>query len=137
MSNGNGNEPLTSAVVSDVTSGAAKAALRGYVDQYVERGEINTTRFTTGVREAMVQFLLDRGVDIDNEALVDAGVYDEHFVTAYENAITFLDGSNDPVDAARRAPSAAAVTWDFEVDTFDDLDLQGIIPDNVRAAGAV
>jgi hypothetical protein len=136
-SNGSSNAPLTNAVLSGITDVATKAAVRGYVQRFIHRGEINEDRFTPQIREAMVDFLIDRGVQFTNTTDVEIGLFDEHFVAAYENAISFVVGSVDPVDAARRTPSAATATWQFDVDTFDELDLQGIIKENIRAAGAI
>jgi hypothetical protein len=137
MSYGNGAGTLEHGVASAIAEIARDGRMPAYVERFIERGEIVAERFTPEIRDAMVHFLVDRGVFIPDEAAVMAGEFDEHFVAAYENAIQWAGGGVDPVDVARRPASAAAVSWDFSVDGFDDLPAQGIIHENIKAAGAV
>jgi len=137
MANGNG--------FSGPVAGAAEAALAEteqlgmleFVERFANRGEIDPTRLTEPIRRSMASFLLNRGVVIPGDLQVDAGEFDEYFVTAYEHALGVADGTHDPLDVARQRNATGVDTWDFTVDTFDDLATQGIIRENILAAAAV
>jgi hypothetical protein len=105
------------------------------VQRYVERGEIDESRFTDPIRQGMVEWLMRRGVSVTDPAAVDSGDYDELFAVAYEYATRAADGRDDPIQASREAGAVAA--WDFTVETFDELGSQGVIPENILAAGAI
>jgi hypothetical protein len=136
MSNGNGTRSLEASADALLTDQQTINTFRDYVDEFVERGEINPARFTDQIRESMAQFLIARGVEID-QPLIAAGTYDEHFLAAYEQALEFRQGGADPLEASRRELGTTGEGWDFDVDTFDDLDVQGVIAANILAAGAV
>ena len=53
---------------------------------------------------------------------------------AYQNAGVAGRAGKDPADAFRIKGNT--ISWDFEVETFETPVEQGIIPDNIRAAGA-
>jgi len=113
----------------------------GLVEKYIDRGEIDPSQFTDSIKNAMIRHLIKRGVvinDDDNDALdkFDNGEYDEHFRVAYEHAVSAVDGGDDPISAARIGVSGEGL-WDFTVDTFDDIEEQGVIADNILAAGAL
>lgn len=120
-----------------------QGAIPAFIERFIGKGEIDPTRFeATGIVEAMCKFLLDRGIVISDSAddidRFDRGEFDEHFADAYNFAILRSLGEDDPLDAARNAATAKAYTgWDFNVRTFDDVQQQGIIAENIRAAGAI
>ena len=62
--------------------------------------------------------------------------FDEYFALAYNNALRSGDGSEtDPIDAVRQ--KGALTTWDFAVDTFETVEEQGVVAQNILAAGAL
>jgi hypothetical protein len=116
--------------------------LPALLDIYIERSGIEEERFTEAVRYEMIDYLMDRGVDFSSKkALADLknGEYDEHFALAYEHAVRSTRGGDDPIDSARQPAGgrAGAATWDFSVDTFDEIEAQGLVRDNILAAGAI
>jgi len=107
-----------------------------FVDAYIENSGIDESRFTYEVRAAMVEYLMNRGVEFNSFKEAEDG--DELFALAYENAISRKAGRNDPIDAAREPGGGSLSTgWDFSVDLFDDVDRQGVVRDNILAAGAI
>lgn len=105
------------------------------IDLYAGRGEIEQNSITQGIKRAMVEYLIDRDVTQPSEADVAAGNYDEYFALAYNHAISVTAAENDPIDNIFFKGSMGA--WDFSVETFDDFTDQGIIPENILAAGAI
>jgi len=112
--------------------------LPALIEIYIEHSGIDESRFTNEVRSEMVKYLLERGVKIDSVDDVEQGFYDELFALAYENAITRKSGSKDPIDAAYQPGGGmAGAGWDFSVDLFEDVEQQGIVRENILAAGAI
>ena len=108
------------------------------VESFINREEVNPGRFTPQVKEAMVEYLLDRGIQVTDLDTFDAGGYDEYFALAYERAISSASDRQDPLDSARlNGRGGAVATWDFTVETFDQIEEQGIIKENILAAGAI
>lgn len=130
---------LEAAVVKIINSVNEKGQLPALLDIYIEEnGEIDKSRFTPQVRTAMIDYLLDRGVQINDVQKVRDGGYDEHFALAYEYAVSTAGGEEDPIDAAlRRAGGRSFGQWDFSVDEFTNVEEQGIVADNILAAGAL
>jgi hypothetical protein len=109
------------------------------VDAYAESKEIDSNRFTPQVKKAMVQHLLSRGVKIDTpeqRQRFAAGGYDEYFALAYDQAARAAAGDDDPIVSAN-SKGASVAQWDFQVDTFDAIEDQGIVKENILAAGAL
>ena len=111
------------------------------VDAYASTREVEGNRFTPEIRTAMVRHLIARGVSIDlsnpeQEQRFAEGGYDEYFAVAYEQAATSANGEDDPIVAAN-TKGASVAPWDFTVDTFDSIEEQGIVKDNILAAGAL
>ncbi|HEX6367472.1 MAG TPA: hypothetical protein VF006_00990 [Longimicrobium sp.] len=101
------------------------------VESFAKLGEVDPSRFTPAVKQAMVQYLKDIGLRIDPTA--DPKRYDEYMALAYQYALTVSDGNaNDPLDAARRR---GTTNWNFEVDPFDYE--QAVVKANILAAGAL
>jgi hypothetical protein len=129
---------LEAAVLKLINSVNEQGQLPALLEIYIERAEIDTTRFTPDVKAAMIDYLLDRGVQIDDVEKLKAGDYDEHFALAYDYALNVASGQDDPLDAARRKGGGRGVgQWNFEVDDFSEVEEQGIIKENILAAGAL
>lgn len=113
----------------------AKATASAAVESYALRKEIDPRRFTAAVKRSMTNYLADFGVQFDADGL-EKGNYDEYLAIAYHHALRSTNGGDsDPIDVVRRR--GAVVDWDFRVDAFDSVEEQGVVPDNIRAAGAL
>jgi hypothetical protein len=129
---------LEAAVLKLINSVNEQGQLPALLEVYIETSEIDHTRFTPEVKSAMIDYLLDRGVLIDDVDKLKAGGYDEHFALAYDYAISTASGEDDPLDAARRKGGGRGFgQWDFTVDDFSEVEEQGIVKDNILAAGAL
>ena len=129
---------LEAAVLKLINSINEQDQLPALLELYIQRAEIDLTRFTPDVKAAMIDYLLDRGILIDNVDKLKAGDYDEHFALAYDYAINVARGQDDPLDAARRKDGGRGVgQWNFEVDDFSEVEEQGIVKENILAAGAL
>lgn len=118
-----------------------------YVDLYINSDGANgrvarhafpRNSFTPMVRKAMIDYLLKLDIAIKNDPPTnqfDQGEYDKYFVVAYNEARRLSAAGNDPLSAVRNPGSEIA--WDFSVDMFDSPDGRGVIPENIRAAGAL
>lgn len=119
----------------------AEGVFPSLVDAYVSTREVEGSRFTPEIRAAMVRHLIARGVTIDlsdaeQEARFAEGGYDEYFALAYDQAASSAAGDDDPLVAAN-TKGASVAPWDFTVDTFDSIEEQGVVKDNILAAGAL
>jgi hypothetical protein len=144
MNNGNigtvtltpgGLEPAVLKIFDQVNE---QAQLPVFVDMYIAGSGIDEERFTPEVRAAMVDYLRERGAEFESIQAVIDREYDELFALAYENAIARKAGRDDPIDAAHQ-PGGGVIgsSWDFSVDLFDDVEQQGVVRDNILAAGAI
>jgi hypothetical protein len=104
-----------------------------YVDIFAGRKEIDLARLTPAIRAAMVKYLGSLGVKFTKTG-VENGKYDEYFAVAYNQAVRSSKGGNDPL-TLKYADSVA--DWDFSVDEFDTVEEQGIVKENILAAGAL
>jgi hypothetical protein len=105
---------------------------------YIAKHDIDVNRFTPKVQASVISYLQKIGAPTQMDlAKVAAGDFDEFFVLAYNQALrtTNEDGGADPIDAFRQKGSVAE--WDFTVDAFESIDEQGIIRENILAAGAL
>jgi hypothetical protein len=139
----NRNVPLTPgllepAVLSILDGFNAQSQLPVFIEAYIEHSGIEETRFNEEVRATMVDHLLTLGAEFESVEAVERGDYDELFALAYEIAISRQAGRNDPIDAAW-SPGGGTIGagWDFSVDLFDDVERQGVVADNILAAGAI
>jgi hypothetical protein len=109
------------------------------VEAFVETREVDQSKFTPEIRRAMVAHLIARGVRIDTDEQKERfakGEYDEYFAVAYNQAASSASGDDDPlVTTANKGASVAP--WDFTVDTFESIEEQGVVKDNILAAGAL
>lgn len=132
------NGGLESAILKFTNQVNEQGQLPALLKAYIKRGEIELSRFTPQVKSNMIDYLLERGIIINNLAKLQNGDYDEHFALAFNYASTIASGDDDPIDAARRKDSGRGFgQWDFSVDTFDDVEEQGVVTENILAAGAL
>ncbi|MEO1209365.1 MAG: hypothetical protein AAFX78_07465 [Cyanobacteria bacterium J06638_20] len=106
-----------------------------YVKTYAKRSAISQYAFTPAILQAMTDYLVKLGLQIESEAEFNQGTYDEYFVLAYNEALKTSTVADDPIDAAR--VKGGQTTWNFQVDTFESIEEQGVSPDNILAAGAL
>lgn len=133
-----GQGVIVPAILKVYDSTVSAGLLPGYVNWWIRRQSIPPDKITDTVRQNMVDYLLglELPYDSDNfEGDFQAGKYDQFFALAFEDAREKTSGENDPIDAMRTRGAVAA--WDFTVDTFDQAEAQGVIPDWIRAAGGL
>lgn len=110
-----------------------------YLSRYIkERSAIPESSFKSTIKQSMVDYLIKLGVDFNTGKTAenfDKGVYDEYFILSYNEALKKSEVADDPIDTARI--KGGEVTWNFVVDSFDAIDRQGVIPENIKAAGAL
>lgn len=114
------------------------------VDSWFNRGEVLPGRDTETVKNEMVNFLRTLNLNtalIQTETnangivvLKDCG-FDEYFAGAYQHALRVNSGQEDPIFQVYN-PNYNS-TWNLNVDYFDDVEEQSIVPDHIRAAGAL
>lgn len=115
-----------------------RGALPAYVDRYLNKGEIDVGEVSAGVKNAMVRHLQELNLPTASpqfEQKFNSGQFDEYFIVAYNQATRAAAGGGDPLDL--KFGSGTGEDWDFTVDTFDAIEDQGVVPENVRAAGAL
>lgn len=108
------------------------------IDEFARGGEIDAVRFTPNVRRGMVSFLRDLGVTFPTGGITPGNrpQFDEYFALAYNHALrTGTGAETDPIDAIRQ--KGTVTTWDFSVDTFESVEEQGVVAQNILAAGAL
>ncbi len=114
----------------------AEGRLPKILDQYIATSGIDKSRFTDAVKRSMLAYLRRIGVEANPRGPKPGEKYDELFSLAYNHAIENADGEGaDPIDAIRQ--KGRITDWNFQVDTFETVEEQGVIPANVRAAGAL
>ncbi|MEO1447796.1 MAG: hypothetical protein AAFV46_16485, partial [Cyanobacteria bacterium J06635_11] len=108
-----------------------------YVDAFAKRPDTGIAAFvmTPAVQQGMIDYLVKLGVQIKDPAAFKQGAYDEYFALAYSEALKTNSVTTDPIDAARI--KGGETTWNFKVDNFESTESQGVIPGNIRAAGAL
>ena len=123
------------AIVDELEEIRERGLLIARIEQYQLKKEIDPTRLTPRVKDAMITYLQDLGVDMADDAKFAAGEFDEYLALSYASALRTAGGSADPIIAARL--KTAAEPWDFTVRFYEDADDQGVVPNFIRAAGAV
>jgi hypothetical protein len=121
-------------VVAEYDKIRTTVLLRARVEDYAQLNEIPRARFTPTVRDAMITYLNQLGVQLDDDELYEDGGYDEYLAIAYAHAVQTAGGSSDPIVAARTKSSAP---WDFTVKYFDEVDPRHIVRSNILAVGAI
>jgi hypothetical protein len=125
-------------VMSLIALGRSTLTLSAAVDQYARSGEVDLVRFTPAIRQRMIAYLKDLGVVFPAGGITpgNRGQFDEYFALAYNHATRAGGGATtDPIDNIRQR--GAINDWDFTVDTFDAVEEQGIVTQNILAAGAL
>jgi len=129
---------LEAVILKLISSVNEQGQLPALLEIYIEQSEIEKSRFTDAIKIAMIDYLLDRGVQIDDIDKLKNGGYDEHFALAYNHALDVASGEDDPLDAAwRKGGGNGLGQWDFTVDDFEGIEEQGIVKENILAAGAL
>lgn len=129
---------LEASVLKLIDAVNKQGQLPALLEVYIDSSEVERSRFTPEVKMAMIDHLLDRGVLIDDLDKLKDGGYDEYFAVAYDYALTVAEGGDDPLDAARRKGGGRGFgQWDFSVDDFHGIEEQGIVKENILAAGAL
>jgi hypothetical protein len=120
-----------------------------FVGAYLKKGEVDPASIAPdqdaldALHRRMWAYLRSRGVKFKNDRLDANGKllsdeYDEILYSAYDEAARARSGREDPLEATRSGqPIAEDVGWDFRVETFDAADDQGVLPESIRAAGAI
>ena len=110
-----------------------------YLTLYIKnRSAIPESSFTSTIKKSMIDYLIKLGVVFnaeDTDVKFKAGLYDEYFILSYNEALKRSEVADDPIDTARI--KGGQVNWNFVVDSFDAVDRQGVIPENIKAAGAL
>jgi len=106
-----------------------------YIDEYIKKGDIDSHNFTSAIKQAMIDYLVNLGLSIKSEEEFQKGTYDEYFALAYNEALKYSTVADDPIDQVRN--KGGQVEWDFSVDAFDSTEDQAVIPANIKATGAL
>jgi hypothetical protein len=131
------------ALVSDL---ARFGQIPNWVHGYLQKGEVDVSRVTNdplALQQRMWRFVDKRGAvlkDRFDPSDIDSGRFDEIFFSAYDDALRAKTGDGiDPLTALRGGAGADAALgeWDFRVESFDTIEEQGVLPDSIRAAGAI
>lgn len=107
------------------------------VQNFIDRGEIKEEMFTPEIRQGMIDHLIEAGITMQDGGILDIHGYDEHFAIAYDHARRSARGADDPLTSAFGGSTGTSGAWDFSVRTFSDFGAQGILPENILAAGAI
>jgi hypothetical protein len=81
----------------------------------------------------MVDHLQGLGIAFQRK---DLPQYDRYFSVAYDQATRSQASSSDPIVLSRSQPATVS-PWDFQVDIFEAAEQQGVLRDNILAAGAL
>lgn len=111
--------------------------LRMFVQKYLEKGEVSSEKVTDKLVSSMVSYLKRMNIVIPSEVgkAINNGSYDEYFALALDYAYNVESGGEDPIDQIRNKGSESS--WDFSVNTFEEIEEQGVTPKNILAAGAL
>jgi hypothetical protein len=129
-------EPAVDAIIKIIRQ---EGNLPQYVDDYIDKLKedkgVDPQVFTPSLRQSMVESLQRIGLRITSDADFQDDKYNAYFAVAYHEALTLSTVKDDPIDQFR---SGKQPDWDFTVDSFDTaIDTQGVIPKNIKAAGAL
>jgi hypothetical protein len=131
---------LKPAVLSLLTSIKDDGDLPDFVnDFFLKRKEVEPTiTITDSIRNGIVRHLRALGVRRITREQFEAGKFDEYFAVAYDSAMRASTGEQDPLTMKYSAAGSAAMAadWDFSVDDFSTMAEQGVVKDNIVAAGA-
>lgn len=113
------------------------------VDAWFARGEVRVDNVTDAIKAEMINFLRTLNLNTDrittsrvgNADVLDDG-FDEYFSGAYQHALRVSSGQEDPIFQVYN-PNYAGTQWNLDVDYFDDIEEQSIVPEHIRASGAL
>lgn len=91
-------------------------------------------KLTDPVIDRMVSQLQGYGIPFDKTS--STRKYDEYFAIAYDTATRAGGDNSDPIQLSRAQPLTLS-PWDFQVDTFETAEEQGVLSENIMAAGAL
>lgn len=133
------NGKIASAILAIYEDTVGDGVVPAYVNKWIKtQAKIPLDRFTDSIVAGMVDYLLGLSLPFESPefgAEFDQGQYNQFFALAYENARTRTSGEADPIDAMRTR--GAIATWDYSVNLFDDVEEQGVVRENILAAGAL
>lgn len=121
--------PAMKAIFEEVR---AEGDLRFFVDSFANRGELDITRFTPGVRQSMVDYLESIGLRRIIDDKFQSGGYDEYFAQAYHQAIFGRNG-----EGATQPIPVPPASQEFRLPTYEFLDEQGVVPESIHAAATL
>lgn len=129
-------EPFVLNLVEEVST---YGKLPELVDKFFssQKKEIDPGRGTPQVKALMVQYLDDIGLRVDPGYNITptSTKFDEYLALAYSHALKNIGNQDDPRKTVFGGGTTGA--WDFSVDYFETTQQQGIVPENIRAAGAL
>lgn len=105
----------------------------------VDPGVIGGRADDPALQDRMSRYIASRGARLNDDPTFQGGGYDEILFAAYDEALRTRSGARtDPLDIVR-TPQADPATegWDFRVEDFATIERQGVLPDSIRAAGAI
>jgi hypothetical protein len=108
-----------------------------YLNQFIDspRNLIDKSNFSAAIKQSIINELIKQGIKIDDGNIFNAGIYDKYFVQAYDRVTKQSTVADDPISTI--GVKGSKVAWDFTIDTFDSIESQGVIPINIKAAGAL
>jgi hypothetical protein len=116
------------------------------VNAFFHKGEIRSDRVNDAIKAEMVNYLQTLNLNTDNisyvphptlagEIELTTGDYDEYFAAAYQHALRVSSGQEDPIFQVYNPNYTSQ--WNLDVDYFEDVEEQAIMPEHIRAAGAL
>lgn len=114
------------------------------VDSWLNRGEVLPDKVTDTIKSEMVNFirtlnlntvLIQTETNAAGLVVLKDSAFDEYFAGAYQHALRVNSGQEDPIFQVYNPNYSSA--WNLNVDYFDDVEEQSIVPDHIRAAGAL
>jgi hypothetical protein len=121
------------AIIRELETIRKTGGVRARVEAYAKRNEIARRLFTPRVKQAMIQYLMDLGVQFEDGTAADA--YDEYLAMAFASAVRADGATVDPIVAARL--KTGAEPWDYTVQYLDETDRQTVVPEFIRRAGVL
>lgn len=110
----------------------SKGNIAQAVEDYITRSGIDSANFTPELKRSMVKLLEELDLPFGP---TPSPALDPYLAMAYQQARRMTQVADDPLDTVRNRGSVS--TWNFEVDTFQGAEEQGVVPSNILAAGAL
>jgi hypothetical protein len=128
-------EPFVLQVISEINT---FGNLPDLVDAFflASKNEIDPRRATPKVKSLMVHYLDEIGLKATNFRVgASTDAFDEYLALAYTYALKNSNNQDDPLKNIYNG--SIPDTWDYSVDYFETTEQQGILPENIRAAGTL